>query len=133
MPTASPTTPEKPADIQNGSFPPSQPDSRLKMEVLVFNVTKRDSLKISIEGSDFFTVSSGNTSFLTLVESPFELPNHVHPLEWEEDGDTPFDVNSPVNVFPGDRVHIFVSVGAAAESMLPGAFSGTLVRQRAND
>ena len=45
MPTASPTTPQKPADIQNGSFPPSQPDSRLNMEVLVFNVTKKDSLK----------------------------------------------------------------------------------------
>ncbi len=49
------------------------------------------------------------------------------PLEWGEDGDTPFDVNSPVNVFPDDRVHIFVSAGAPAESALPGAFSGTLV------
>ncbi len=44
------------------------------MEVLVFNVTKKDSLKISIEGSGFFTVSGGNTSLLTLVESPFEFP-----------------------------------------------------------
>ena len=127
MPTASPTTPKKPADIQNGSFPPSHPGSPVNMEVLVFNVTDQDSLNISIEGSDFFMVSGGHTSFPTLVESPFELPNHVHPLEWEEDGNSPFDVNSPVNVSPDDRVHIFVAAGAPPEGALPGAFSGTLV------
>lgn len=125
--TAPPVISDKPDDTMNGSFAPSRPDSPVNMEVIAFNVPRRDSLTFAIEGSDFFQVSGATAALLELVKSPFELPHHVPVFEWEEGDAEPLDIRSPAAVDQNQRVHVFVTAGIPEGGAAPGAFSGNLV------